>query len=289
MKSNKTNQPVIQVHGRFSEAGANDEELQRTYRYHVHIENADKNRSTDYDRILTIKTAPIQHIPVDIPDLPINDEHVEFLPEPDTNLIENNFEQPQATINITEQNDAKVRRIFDSIVSPTHLKQITDRLTQIVQSCSPLVKKQITRLRHKESVRTTWKIIILLLGTLLIIYFVYIFYKPDTAAPYKPVETNTNMQDTITLTEKHQTIAIPLHTPRRESLEQFPITEVTESYTVVQQNEVIHTVVLGDTLWFIAKRYINNPLRYPELARLSNIKNPDLIYPGDQIRIFIAK
>ncbi|MCK5091992.1 MAG: chemotaxis protein CheW [Gammaproteobacteria bacterium] len=46
-----------------------------------------------------------------------------------------------------------------------------------------------------------------------------------------------------------------------------------------------HTVVKGDTLWDIAKYYIDNPFRYPEIARLSNIKNPDLIYPGSRVLI----
>lgn len=55
-------------------------------------------------------------------------------------------------------------------------------------------------------------------------------------------------------------------------------------------NEIIHIVVKGDTLWAIAKKYVNNPFLYPELARLSNIKNPHLIYPGNRVRIrFIKK
>ena len=49
--------------------------------------------------------------------------------------------------------------------------------------------------------------------------------------------------------------------------------------------EFVHVVVKGDTLWAIAKKYLKNPFRYPELARLSEIKNPDLIYPGDTVRI----
>ncbi len=51
------------------------------------------------------------------------------------------------------------------------------------------------------------------------------------------------------------------------------------------RSEITHIVVKGDTLWHIAIRYVNDPFRYPELARLSNIKNPDLIYPGDRVRI----
>lgn len=53
--------------------------------------------------------------------------------------------------------------------------------------------------------------------------------------------------------------------------------------------EIMHTVVRGDTLWHIAKRYVDSPYRYPELARLSNIRNPDLIYPGDRVRILKRK
>lgn len=46
-----------------------------------------------------------------------------------------------------------------------------------------------------------------------------------------------------------------------------------------------HTVVSGDTLWHIAKRYLGNATRYPEIAKLNNIKNPDLIYPGQVFKI----
>ncbi len=49
--------------------------------------------------------------------------------------------------------------------------------------------------------------------------------------------------------------------------------------------EFTHVVVTGDTLWHIAIRYLHDPYRYPELAQLSKIKNPDLIYPGNNIRI----
>lgn len=50
-------------------------------------------------------------------------------------------------------------------------------------------------------------------------------------------------------------------------------------------HEIIHIVVKGDTLWAIAKKHVNNPFLYPELARLSKIKNPHRIYPGNRVRI----
>ena len=49
--------------------------------------------------------------------------------------------------------------------------------------------------------------------------------------------------------------------------------------------EIVHHVVPGDTLWYIAAHYLDDPFQYPELARLSQIINPDLIYPGDIIHI----
>jgi len=53
--------------------------------------------------------------------------------------------------------------------------------------------------------------------------------------------------------------------------------EVTEFYTVRR----------GDSLSLIAKRYYGDPMKYPLLfeANREVIKNPDLIYPGQMLRI----
>ncbi|MDX1813108.1 MAG: LysM peptidoglycan-binding domain-containing protein, partial [Gammaproteobacteria bacterium] len=45
-----------------------------------------------------------------------------------------------------------------------------------------------------------------------------------------------------------------------------------------------HHIVWGDTLWHISARYLKDPFRYPDLARWNKIKNPDLIYAGDQLK-----
>ncbi|MDY6979239.1 MAG: chemotaxis protein CheW [Pseudomonadota bacterium] len=55
------------------------------------------------------------------------------------------------------------------------------------------------------------------------------------------------------------------------------------------REEIVHVVARGDTLWDIAKRYVDNPWRYPELAENSDIHDPDLIYPGDRVRIIIYR
>jgi chemotaxis signal transduction protein/nucleoid-associated protein YgaU len=49
--------------------------------------------------------------------------------------------------------------------------------------------------------------------------------------------------------------------------------------------EYIHAVVKGDTLWAISSKYLGNPFLYNTLAENSEIRNPNIIYPGDRIRI----
>ena len=46
-----------------------------------------------------------------------------------------------------------------------------------------------------------------------------------------------------------------------------------------------HTVVSGDTLYLICKKYLNDGNRFREIARLNNIANPDRIFPGQVIRL----
>ena len=46
-----------------------------------------------------------------------------------------------------------------------------------------------------------------------------------------------------------------------------------------------YTVVRGDTLWGIAKRYYGNGSQYPKIAKANNIKNPDIIRVGQKLLI----
>ena len=46
-----------------------------------------------------------------------------------------------------------------------------------------------------------------------------------------------------------------------------------------------YIVKAGDTLWSICKKYLGDGTKYKEIAKLNNIKNPNLIYPNQVIRL----
>jgi len=51
--------------------------------------------------------------------------------------------------------------------------------------------------------------------------------------------------------------------------------------------EIFYTIVKGDTLWAIATKFYDDGSKYPHIveANLEVIKDADLIYPGQAIRI----
>lgn len=54
-----------------------------------------------------------------------------------------------------------------------------------------------------------------------------------------------------------------------------------------QEETGSYTVQIGDTLWDISKRFLNNPFKWEDLWKANpSIANPHLIYPGDTIKIF---
>lgn len=62
----------------------------------------------------------------------------------------------------------------------------------------------------------------------------------------------------------------------------------TEQETGKKQESVVsHTVKKGDTLWAIAKKYLGDGKKYTQIASENNIKNPNLIYPGQVFKITV--
>lgn len=62
------------------------------------------------------------------------------------------------------------------------------------------------------------------------------------------------------------------------------VAKTTKSRPANKEAPKSHKVVKGDTLWAICKRYLGDPTKYPEIAKKNNIKNPNLIYPGQIIK-----
>ncbi|MEM0998016.1 MAG: peptidoglycan-binding protein LysM [Bacteroidota bacterium] len=60
-----------------------------------------------------------------------------------------------------------------------------------------------------------------------------------------------------------------------------------EGAVVAAKEPVFHTVVRGDSLSKIAKQYYGNAMKYPVIfeANKPMLKDPNLIYPGQSLRI----
>lgn len=54
---------------------------------------------------------------------------------------------------------------------------------------------------------------------------------------------------------------------------------------VEDEKTVNYVVKRGDTLWAIAEEYLGSGTKYTQIAQENNIKNPNLIYPGQVFRI----
>ena len=56
-----------------------------------------------------------------------------------------------------------------------------------------------------------------------------------------------------------------------------------------EQNVQFYVIEKGDTLWAIAQKYLGNGNKYTKIFEDNRevIKDPDLIYPGQKIRIVL--
>ena len=117
-----------------------------------------------------------------------------------------------------------------------------------------------------------------------------IFNENITAIEIEPliadnIDTIEKIVETTSPTETLGANELVLKESKIEKTEKIKVEKPVK--IIARRKVIIHVIVKGDTLWAIAKRYVNNPYRYPELARLSKIKNPDRIYPGNKVNIIV--
>ena len=65
------------------------------------------------------------------------------------------------------------------------------------------------------------------------------------------------------------------------------INPVSEEESIEIPEEIFYTIEKGDTLWGISEKFYNDGSKYKHIveANIEVIKDPDLIYPGQTIRI----
>ena len=64
-----------------------------------------------------------------------------------------------------------------------------------------------------------------------------------------------------------------------------------QATAVADTAQMSYSVKKGDTLWDIARAYLKNPFRWPEIFQRNTdvVKNPHWIYPGEVIRIPVSE
>lgn len=63
------------------------------------------------------------------------------------------------------------------------------------------------------------------------------------------------------------------------------VTATVEPERAVKEIPKTYTVKESDSLWLIAKKQLNDGSRYSEIAKLNNLKNPNLLKPGQVLQL----
>lgn len=105
-----------------------------------------------------------------------------------------------------------------------------------------------------------------------------IFYIEDFT--YGERDGTGDVYFTLNFKEYRKVIAKSVNTSKANKVSQKP--RPATKKPSVDKN---YTVKAGDCLWNIAKRYYGDGMKYKDIASKNNIKNPNLIYPGQVLTL----
>ncbi|MDH5444099.1 MAG: LysM peptidoglycan-binding domain-containing protein [Gammaproteobacteria bacterium] len=179
-----------------------------------------------------------------------------------------------------------VRSKVKSPFSKTHKSTTTNKKPDRKNKLKDLPKLFSGKFNRRNIIRFCLPCILLTAAAIAIYILPWPFKKQTIIYPIEKTATpetfKPNKDYRAVIEKTGQGVVITLQGPNHEEV----LTKLPPGYDpVVEGNKIVHVVTPGNTLWFIAMRYIKNPYRYAELARLNNIKNPDLIYPGEKVII----
>ena len=220
--------------------------------------------------------------------------------------------RPAATTNLRRYDDTmpKPQIKTPAFIEPSFAVPVT--VTDNNKSFEPNVKPLIEENTRVDTASGKLIMAGLVAALLVAVTFVMMsFNKPEITITTQPeqvtrkaeqtsdvVETEPVQDYQASITQDDEGIVITIDTAPEDLLKQQPVNEPTNenqpdtsagviSTPVPEEKTIVHVVVKGDTLWAIANRYVRDPWRYPELAKLSNIKNPHRIYPGNKVKIIM--
>lgn len=220
--------------------------------------------------------------------------------------------KPSATTNLRRHDDIipKPKIKTPAFIEPSVEMPVT--VTDNNKSFATNVKPPIVENARVDTTSGKLIMVALIVALLVTVAFVMMsFNKPEIKTVDQPqlitskaeqtpdvVETEAVQDYQARITQDDEGIVITIDAAPEGLLKQQPVNEPTNekqpvaSATVMlpsvsEEKTIVHIVAKGDTLWAIANRYVRDPWRYPELAKLSNIKNPHRIYPGNKVKIIM--
>ena len=172
-----------------------------------------------------------------------------------------------------------------SIANDFYKNQLVKSLSEKAHNISQRAK-DFSRYKTRTVVQPVAILLLIMAGMLLSLteFEDQITLKGNESFAANSVQAVSNDEERVTdlasVTPQKDTIDTKLDTNNQQTI----LINLTNK-PVDESKIITHIVVKGDTLWDITEFYVNDPFRYPEVAKLSDIVTPDLIYPGDIVRI----